>query len=518
MAAAALMVLARPAAATDAAITDAMLSAGQGAQVPSALIASTLSPVLQLSWMQNVARNIRISVLKARITAQQEILRQERAKLDALRARHNQNKARRAGVPVSQADIDRVNKDLEKAGIGQAKGATPIEIKGGVRIKRNEVRFHERRLQELEKELQELEAPSTRSRTTSQAVPLSFAAASSGFAALSSNTARKQGLSLNGSAVRKVGLSGEAADEDPPVHLLSGVNHARYDQNGTANRKGHATSIWSGLHFALTDAQAAGVYGTYRGGRDRLSTFNSSLKSDRFGVGAYFTSALGDTLVGALRFEYNGGDHDITIANTTGTFNTNEFTVQGEIGGRFDLGPRSDGSGDLLSFTWIEPSASVSYSHIDRDAYTLSNGFNVVSGGLNRARLTSGPRLGKTVVGEGEDINLIEPYIHAQGIWDFVNENGFLVAAGTTVKTPDIGGLVGGGLVMSLKNNAILKVESNYAFFEDNFDAWSISGTASVPLASLGVTQAGSAGLLSFQVNAVPASSSASVQLNLPLN
>ncbi|NNF80501.1 MAG: autotransporter outer membrane beta-barrel domain-containing protein, partial [Rhizobiales bacterium] len=263
---------------------------------------------------------------------------------------------------------------------------------------------------------------------------------------------------------------------------------------------------------------AAGLFGTYRGGEARLSTFTSSLDSDAFGIGGYFTSVIAGDLTGSLQFEYNRGHHDIVIGGATGNFSTDDIAVQGEIKGRYQIPNRATRPIDFLNLAWYEPMAALSFTHVSRESYTTNTGVTVASGNLDRARLTVGPRVGTTVLGDGENVNLIEPYFNLQGIWDFVNEGNFLVAAGTVVKTPDIGGLVGGGIEVSFMNNAAIKIESNYAFFEDDFDSWSISGIASMPLAALGILEEGSAGLVSLQFNALPASSSAMLQVNLPFN
>lgn len=142
------------------------------------------------------------------------------------------------------------------------------------------------------------------------------------------------------------------------------------DDSTNADRDGHLWSLTSGLSYALSERTSIGAFTRVRKGEVESKAFDASLDSDFFGGGVFLATSLrnGVRVIAAGLFE--GGDNDIVISGDSGSFDTDQTTLEARIDKRFTHGKH-----------WIEPAVKILYSDIDRDGYTDSSGAVIASGG-----------------------------------------------------------------------------------------------------------------------------------------
>lgn len=276
------------------------------------------------------------------------------------------------------------------------------------------------------------------------------------------------------------------------------------DGNDTADRDGHLWWVSSGISYRVGEHTTVGVFSRIRMGEVRSSALLAALDSDFYGGGAYVATRLAMGLGLTAAVLYEDGDNDISIQDQKGSFDSDQWTVEGRIDKRFERGRH-----------WFEPGVNLLYTRVDRDGYTDSVGDVVAGSELELGRLTYGPKFGTTIQGRNGEI---KPFMHVQGVWDFVNEGDFQLAAGAVLSDADTALNLGGGVEFAFRNGALLTLGGDWFGFDDALDAWSVKGSADIPLAALGLGSASYAGRIGLDLASSANDQSAKARVRLPLN
>lgn len=296
--------------------------------------------------------------------------------------------------------------------------------------------------------------------------------------------------------------NGEAVYQGPWNGWVSG-RYTDFDDDGTgADRDGYQWSVVSGISYQTNSGASFGAFARVREGEVDSNALNATLDSDFYGGGAFVSAPLagGVRLTGAALYE--AGDSDISIEGATGSFDSDQWTVEGRIDKRIMRGRY-----------WIEPAIGLLYTQVDRDSYTDSAGAFVAGSELELGRFTYGPRIGTTIQRQNSQI---KPFMRINGVWDFVNDGDYLVAGGAVISDASTAVNVGGGVEVAFLGGIVLSVGGDWYSFADDLDSWSVTGAAALPLAALGFGNA-TPGLVSFDLAASPDGGSAKARIRIPL-
>ncbi len=276
------------------------------------------------------------------------------------------------------------------------------------------------------------------------------------------------------------------------------------DDNISADRDGHLWRVTSGLSYQIGERTVIGAFSRVRMGEVRSVALNALLDSDFYGGGAFVKTQLagGIGLTGAVAFE--AGENDIVIQGARGSFDSDQWTLDGRIDKRFTHG-----------LYWIEPMLNLLYTTVERDGYTDTSGAVIAASDLELGRLTYGPRIGTTIQSQRARIM---PFMHVHGVWDFVNSGDFQLAGGAVISNADTALNLGGGVEMAFNNGAVVKLVGDWFGFEDDLEAWSITGTLGMPLSIFGIGNGAAANLVSLDLKGNDQGTSAKARLKIPLN
>lgn len=293
----------------------------------------------------------------------------------------------------------------------------------------------------------------------------------------------------------------------PRLNAWASGRYVDFDDGQTnADRSGDLWWITSGLSYRVNERTTLGAFGRYKEGQVGSTALQSTLESDFYGGGAFAAlNFLGGArlLLGGL---YEHGDNDIVIQGASGTFDTDQWTVEGRIDKRFTRGRH-----------WVEPQVKVRYTGVDRDAYTDSAGTLIASSDLSLGRLTYGPTFGTTITKPGG--TEVKPFARINGIWDFENEGDFTLSTAAVFSSADTGLNLGGGVEVSFVRGFVLTLSGDWYTYDSELDAWSVQGGIGAPFAALGVGNAAlAAGRVSLDFATTTENQTAKARVALPLN
>ena len=296
--------------------------------------------------------------------------------------------------------------------------------------------------------------------------------------------------------------NGEAAYHGPWNGWVSGRYIDFDDDDVGADRDGHQWSVVSGISYLSAGGASFGAFARVREGEVDSNALNAKLDSDFYGGGAFVSAPLagGVNLTGAALYET--GDNDISIQGATGSFDSDQWTLEGRIDKRIVRGRY-----------WIVPALGLLYTNVDRDSYTDSTGAFVAGSELELGRFTYGPKIGTTIQRQNAQV---KPFMRINGVWDFVNEGDYLVAGGAVISDASTAINLGGGVEVAFLGGMVLSVGGDWYGFEDDLDSWSVTGAAALPLSALGFGNT-AAGLVSFDLAASPDGGSAKARIRIPL-
>lgn len=275
------------------------------------------------------------------------------------------------------------------------------------------------------------------------------------------------------------------------------------DDSSSADRDGHLWSFTSGLSYALSEQTTVGAFTRVRKGEVDSKALDASLDSDFFGGGVYLATTLGNGVRVMVAGAVEGGDSDIVISGDSGSFDTDEKTLEARIDKRFTKGRH-----------WIEPALKVLYSDMERDGYTDSSGTFVSASDITLGRLTFGPTIGTTIQ---SGTTTIKPFARINGVWDFENQSDFTLSTGAVVSNADIAINLGGGLEIAFDSGVVLAAAADWFSFNDDLEGVTVTGSIGMPLSALGLGGIASAGLVSLDFSGNQSDASAQARLRIPL-
>jgi outer membrane autotransporter protein len=275
------------------------------------------------------------------------------------------------------------------------------------------------------------------------------------------------------------------------------------DDSASADRDGHLWSFTSGLSYALSEQTTVGAFTRVRKGEVDSKALDASLDSDFFGGGVYLATTLGNGVRVMVAGAVEGGDSDIVISGDSGSFDTDEKTLEARIDKRFTKGRH-----------WIEPALKALYSDMERDGYTDSAGAFVSASDITLGRLTFGPTIGTTIQ---SGTTTIKPFARINGVWDFENQDDFTLSTGEVVSSADIALNLGGGLEIAFDSGVVVAAAADWFSFNDDLDSVTVTGSIGMPLSALGLGGIASAGLVSLDFSGNQSDASAQARLRIPL-
>lgn len=317
---------------------------------------------------------------------------------------------------------------------------------------------------------------------------------------LSTGDAEESGEGLHGYGSMKDGSRAPGSRWTP---WISGRYSEFDDDARNADRDGEHWWITSGLNYQMNENTSVGAFTRVRRGEVDSNALNASLESDFFGGGVYLSTRTSSglrLLTGAL---YEGGDNDATIAGATGSYDSEQLTLEAQLDKRFNMGRH-----------WVAPGVKLLYAKLDRDAYTDSAGAAIAGNTITLGRLSFGPAIGTTI--QRGDTS-IRPFARINGIWDFENENAFALSTGTTISSgADTAINLGGGLEVQYASGFAIKISGDWVNFEDDLEGWTISGGIGAPLSAFGF-QDYALGAVSLDLSAREGDASAQARVRIPL-
>ncbi len=278
-----------------------------------------------------------------------------------------------------------------------------------------------------------------------------------------------------------------------------------YDDDRTnADRDGHLWWVTSGMSYQVNERTVIGGFSRIRQGEVDSTALNAKLDSDFYGGGAFVATRLGNgmRMLGAILYE--SGDSDITIAGARGSFDSSQWTIEGQIDQRIAFGRG-----------WVQPAVELLYTNMGRDAFTDSTGTRVNSSDLELGRLTFGPTVGTTIQKQRA---AIKPFGRIHGVWDFVNDGDFTLSTGAVISNADAAVNLGGGVEVAFENGVVVTAAGDWFAFDDDLDGWALTGGLGMPLAVLGLGNVAPTGFVSLDFAGDEQTASAKARVKLPLN
>ncbi len=275
-------------------------------------------------------------------------------------------------------------------------------------------------------------------------------------------------------------LHAEPAAGHPPLDGLSGNlpfdvwfagDVTTFDDDQAADRDGTIVTLKGGVTHRLTDRLQVGGNLTYKSGDVKSNTLNSDLDSDFLGFGLFSRFNLYQGLFLDTAFNYEHGWNDISIGAATGDFDSDAVSLGARLHKRFAL----------PGGWWIGPNLSLTWSQIDREAYTDSTGTRVPGGTTEQTRLTLGPQAGYFFRPEDSRIVMGEVTARLDGVFDLDSNGDAAVGGGVVAKDPDDGVRLEAGLNLLFDNGMTGSAGLSYTGL-DSLDSYSATLGLTVPL------------------------------------
>lgn len=242
------------------------------------------------------------------------------------------------------------------------------------------------------------------------------------------------------------------------------------DQSG-AKRDGHAADLAAGAYYNPGDGFILGGLLRVRAAEARSSSQSSKLDTTGFGLGLHSTYLLTPEISASGFAFYEFSDNDIRTTGGKGTFDAEQLTLTGSLEGRFIEGPWT-----------FEPTASITYAHVDRESYTNSGGTRVSGGTTERGQLSFGPRVRYLKRIDDGTVETISPYLAVNGVWNFIKADDTRLTNGAVIQGDEVLARLNGGLAVNLVNGMQLSLSGGYSGFgASKLDIYSLSSQVTIP-------------------------------------
>lgn len=241
------------------------------------------------------------------------------------------------------------------------------------------------------------------------------------------------------------------------------------DDNGNLDRSGHVGVLYAGVDYRFNNDVLVGFLVQFDWAKDDSGVLQSKVDGQGWMVGPYLSARIHDNVYLDLRAAWGGSNNDLTVAATTGTFDTTRWLVKGTLAGNWVH--------DAWRFT---PSADLAYVEENQNVFTNSAGTVVPSQTVSLGRLQFGPEVGYRIQHTAD--TFIEPFAALKGVWDFDNPN-VAIIDGFVVGPGDFWGRLQGGLnVVTASGWYVRGLASWDGIGADDYSGYTLQGSVNVPL------------------------------------
>jgi outer membrane autotransporter protein len=277
----------------------------------------------------------------------------------------------------------------------------------------------------------------------------------------------KDRMALGGGDGSALPLAYEGAS--PWDFWVEGRYSAFDDDSANLDRNGHVGVLYAGVDYRFGNNVLAGFLVQFDWSKDDTGALSSKIDGNGWMVGPYVSARLHENIFVDLRAAWGGSNNDLTLGDTTGTFDTTRWLVKGTLAGNWIY--------DAWRFT---PTAELAYVEEHQNVFTNSAG-NVVEGQtVSLGRLEFGPEVGYRFAHSAT--TFVEPFAAIKGVWDFDNPN-VAIIDGFTVGPGDFWGRLQGGLNVVTTNGLYVRGLASWdGLGTSDYNGYTLQGTVNVPL------------------------------------
>lgn len=247
------------------------------------------------------------------------------------------------------------------------------------------------------------------------------------------------------------------------------ASFTRYKQGDATQQKGDTVVAAVGIHHDFWDDIRLGTFVTTKWSDVKAPLNNLDIDTRGYSLGVFGRYKI-DGLALKATVRYGISDSDISVANTTGSYDSNLIDLTLGVSGRDDW---SNG-------IWVQHSTSFSSTWSHRDGYTNSVGSRIGDNDLWSGRVSHGPTIGTTIENEGI-FTVIEPALGATANYNWTNRDS---QSGNVATSEDdyFSLAVTPQLSVTTEGGASLDVYTSVFGIGADVDGWSVGGTFSLPL------------------------------------
>ncbi|CDO59184.1 hypothetical protein BN1012_Phect970 [Candidatus Phaeomarinobacter ectocarpi] len=247
------------------------------------------------------------------------------------------------------------------------------------------------------------------------------------------------------------------------------ASFTRYKQGDATQQKGDTVVAAVGVHHDFWEDIRLGTFVTTKWSDVKAPLNNLDIDTRGYSLGVFGRYKI-DGLALKATVRYGISDSDISVANTTGSYDSNLIDLTLGVSGRDDW---SNG-------IWVQHSTSFSSTWSHRDGYTNSVGTRIGDNDLWSGRVSHGPTIGTTIENEGI-FTVIEPALGATANYNWTNRDS---QSGNVATSDDdyFSLAVTPQLSVTTEGGASLDVYTSVFGIGADVDGWSVGGTFSLPL------------------------------------
>ncbi|GAA6155434.1 autotransporter domain-containing protein [Pyruvatibacter sp. HU-CL02332] len=247
------------------------------------------------------------------------------------------------------------------------------------------------------------------------------------------------------------------------------ASFTRYKQGDATQQKGDTVVAAVGVHHDFWEDIRLGTFVTTKWSDVKAPLNNLDIDTRGYSLGVFGRYKI-DGLALKATVRYGISDSDISVANTTGSYDSNLIDLTLGVSGRDDW---SNG-------IWVTHSTSFSSTWSHRDGYTNSVGTRIGDNDLWSGRVSHGPTFGTTIENEGI-FTVIEPALGASANYNWTNRDS---QSGNVATSDDdyFSLAVTPQLSLTTEGGASLDLYTSVFGIAADVDGWSVGGTFSLPL------------------------------------
>ena len=247
------------------------------------------------------------------------------------------------------------------------------------------------------------------------------------------------------------------------------ASFTRYKQGDATQQKGDTVVAAVGVHHDFWEDIRLGTFVTTKWSDVKAPLNNLDIDTRGYSLGVFGRYKI-DGLALKATVRYGISDSDISVANTTGSYDSNLIDLTLGVSGRDDW---SNG-------IWVTHSTSFSSTWSHRDGYTNSVGTRIGDNDLWSGRVSHGPTIGTTIENEGI-FTVIEPALGASANYNWTNRDS---QSGNVATSDDdyFSLAVTPQLSLTTEGGASLDLYTSVFGIAADVDGWSVGGTFSLPL------------------------------------